>query len=159
MPQLIENKRNHPILIANFEPNEIATKSGQKTKIQTRKHRAGDAARKVGIQSRRHCGINQNEDLVSEDNDNKRRVNAAVTRLCELTQGVHICRGYSLAGRNFSSGVAPRWSETNCCRCRSFREDRASGDGMNWTAGEDCYGFPCPFFLRPERASRLLPPR
>ena len=53
MSQLIENKRNHPVLIANFEPNEIATKSacpprrGQETKIQTRKHRAGDAAQKV----------------------------------------------------------------------------------------------------------------
>ena len=71
MLQLIENKRNHPVLIANFEPNEIATKSGQKTKIQTRKHcadepaqkvkvrtrehRAGEAAQKVEIQTRRHC--------------------------------------------------------------------------------------------------------
>jgi hypothetical protein len=57
-------------LIANFEPNEIATKSAcpprrrQKTKIQTRKHRAGEAAQKVGMQSRIHCEINQNEDLI-----------------------------------------------------------------------------------------------
>jgi hypothetical protein len=35
MSQLIENKRNHPVLIANFEPNEIAIKAEQKTKIQT----------------------------------------------------------------------------------------------------------------------------
>jgi len=47
MPQLIENKQNEPVLIANFEPNEIATKSVQKTKIHTRKHRAGDATQKV----------------------------------------------------------------------------------------------------------------
>ena len=47
MSQLIENKRNDPVLIANFEPNEIATKSEEKTKIQTRKHRAGNAEQKV----------------------------------------------------------------------------------------------------------------
>src|SRR3984957_9836432 len=53
MSQLIENKQNDPVLIANFEPNEIATKSAcpprrdQKTKIQTRKHCAGNAAQKV----------------------------------------------------------------------------------------------------------------
>src|ERR1700733_11931609 len=74
MPQLIENKRNHPILIANFEPNEIARKSEEKTKIQTQKPRAGDAARKVGMQPRIHCGINQNEDLIVEDDVQKRRV-------------------------------------------------------------------------------------
>jgi hypothetical protein len=47
MPQLIENKQNHPVLIANFEPNEIARKSEEKTKIQTRKHCAGEVAQKV----------------------------------------------------------------------------------------------------------------
>jgi hypothetical protein len=53
MLQLIENKQNHPILIANFEPNEIAKKSacpprpGQETKIQTRKHCANEPAQKV----------------------------------------------------------------------------------------------------------------
>jgi len=47
MSQLIENKQNDPVLIANFEPNEIATKAEEKTKIQTRKHRAGDPAQKV----------------------------------------------------------------------------------------------------------------
>ena len=36
MSQLIENKRNHPVLIANFEPNEIARKSEEKIKTQTR---------------------------------------------------------------------------------------------------------------------------
>src|ERR1700733_328458 len=51
MSQLIENKRNDPILIANFEPNEIATQSEEKTKIQTRKHCAGNAAHKVKNQS------------------------------------------------------------------------------------------------------------
>jgi hypothetical protein len=51
-----------PILIANFGPNEIATKSGQKTKIQMRKHRAGEPAREVDI-----VRISQNEDLVVED--------------------------------------------------------------------------------------------
>ena len=46
-------KLSHPLnrrsvtYIANFEPNKIATKSGQKTKIQTRKHCAGEAAQKV----------------------------------------------------------------------------------------------------------------
>jgi len=34
MPQLIENKQNDPALIANFEPNEIATKSEEKTKFK-----------------------------------------------------------------------------------------------------------------------------
>ena len=76
----------------NFEPNLIARKSAdhggreRKTKIQTRKHRAGEAAQKVevqtrkhragevarhdgqaqkvGMQRRRHCGINQSEDLI-----------------------------------------------------------------------------------------------
>jgi len=53
MSQLIENKQNDPVLIANFEPNEIATKSAcpprrdQKTKIQIRKRRAGNAPQKV----------------------------------------------------------------------------------------------------------------
>jgi hypothetical protein len=56
MPQLIENKQNYPVLIANFEPNEIATKLGEKTKIQTRKHCAGEAAQKVAIRTRLHCG-------------------------------------------------------------------------------------------------------
>ena len=55
MSQLIENKQNDPVLIANFEPNEVATKSGQKTKIQTRKHCADEPAQKVEIQTRRHC--------------------------------------------------------------------------------------------------------
>jgi hypothetical protein len=55
MSQLIENKQNHPVLIANFEPNEIATKSGQKTKVQTRIHHADEPARKVEIQTRKHC--------------------------------------------------------------------------------------------------------
>jgi hypothetical protein len=110
MSQLIENKRNHPILIANFEPNEIATKSEEKTKIQTRKHCAGESAQKVGMQRRRHCGKNQNEDdLVVEDNDRKRRVNVVAKRLCATTPGDHICRGYSLVGRNFSFVVAPKW--------------------------------------------------
>src|ERR1700733_15152903 len=52
MSQLIENKRNDPILIANFEPNEIAKKSEEKTKIQTRKHCAGNPAQKVTSLSR-----------------------------------------------------------------------------------------------------------
>ena len=56
MPQLIENKQNGPVLIANFEPNEIATKSEEKTKIHTRKHCAGEAAQKVAIRTRLHCG-------------------------------------------------------------------------------------------------------
>jgi hypothetical protein len=47
MSQLIENKQNRPVLIANFEPNEIAIKSGRKTRIQTREHCAGNAAQKV----------------------------------------------------------------------------------------------------------------
>jgi hypothetical protein len=34
MPQLIENKQNDPVLIANFEPNEITTKSEEKTKFK-----------------------------------------------------------------------------------------------------------------------------
>jgi hypothetical protein len=66
MSQLIENKRNHPVLIANFEPNEIAIKAGQKTKIQTRiqtrKHCADDPAQKVGVR------INRSEEFVVEDN-------------------------------------------------------------------------------------------
>src|ERR1700722_3236527 len=124
MPQLTENKQNHPVLIANFEPNACARNSAQKVEVQTRKHRADEPAQKVGMQPRRH-GINRREDLVLEDNDNKRRVNVIVTRLCELAQGAHICRGYSLVGRNFSYGAAPKWSETNWCRCRSFRAGRA----------------------------------
>jgi hypothetical protein len=61
MSQLIENKQNDPILIANFEPNEIAKKSAcpprreEKTKIQTRKHCAGEPAQKVEIQTQVHC--------------------------------------------------------------------------------------------------------
>jgi hypothetical protein len=46
MSQLIENKQSGPVLIANFEPNEVAKKAGQKTKIQTRKHRADKPAQK-----------------------------------------------------------------------------------------------------------------
>jgi hypothetical protein len=46
MSQLIENKQSAPVLIANFEPNEIAKKAGQKTKIQTRKHRTDEPAQK-----------------------------------------------------------------------------------------------------------------
>jgi hypothetical protein len=46
MSQLIENKQSAPVLIANFEPNEIAKKAGQKTKIQTRKHCADKPAQK-----------------------------------------------------------------------------------------------------------------
>jgi hypothetical protein len=53
MSQLIENKQSAPVLIANFEPNEIAKKAGQKTKIQTRTHRAGESAQKVEIQTRK----------------------------------------------------------------------------------------------------------
>ena len=52
MSQLIENKQNHPVLIANFEPNEIARKSEEKTKIQTRKYCAGNPAQKVTSLSR-----------------------------------------------------------------------------------------------------------
>jgi hypothetical protein len=64
MPQLIENKQNHPILIANFEPNEIATKSGQKTKVQTRKHCADKPALRgwqviLGWQARRFSRAGQ----------------------------------------------------------------------------------------------------
>jgi hypothetical protein len=134
MSQLIENKRNHPVLIANFEPNEIATKSEEKTKNQRRKHRAGEAAQKIEVQTRKHragevachggqaqkvgmqprihCGVNQNEDLIMAPWTNEpfpasRR--AVLKLLCELTQGVRICRGYSRVGRNFSFVVAPKW--------------------------------------------------
>jgi hypothetical protein len=34
MLQLIENKQNDPVLIANFEPNEIARKRGKKRKFK-----------------------------------------------------------------------------------------------------------------------------
>jgi hypothetical protein len=54
MLQLIENKQNDPALIANFEPNEIARKSEEKTTIQIRKHRAGEPAQKV---ENRECGL------------------------------------------------------------------------------------------------------
>src|SRR3984957_14858703 len=69
MPQLIENKQSNPVLIANFEPNEIATKSAQKTKIQTRKHCADEPAQEVGMQMRKHCAGNaaqkvENRELV-----------------------------------------------------------------------------------------------
>jgi hypothetical protein len=53
MSQLIENKQNHPVLIANFEPNEIARKSAcprrreEKAKIQTRKHCADKPTQEV----------------------------------------------------------------------------------------------------------------
>jgi|ERR1700733_377264 len=40
--------------IANFEPNEIATKSEEKTKNQRRKHRAGEGAQKIEVQTRKH---------------------------------------------------------------------------------------------------------
>jgi hypothetical protein len=69
MPQLIENKQNDPVLIANFEPNEIATKSacpprrGQKIKIQTRKHCAGDAAKRWKFQREKHPQMNQRKRL------------------------------------------------------------------------------------------------
>jgi hypothetical protein len=55
MPQLIENKQNDPVLIANFEPNEIATKSEGKTTIRIRKHCADKPAQKVEIQTRKNC--------------------------------------------------------------------------------------------------------
>src|SRR5580700_6056199 len=66
MPQLAENKQNGPILIANFEPTHCARKSAQKVETRTRvssshtqkrRHRAGEAARKVEVQKRlpQHC--------------------------------------------------------------------------------------------------------
>ena len=82
MPQLIENKQNHPVLIANFEPNEIAKKSEQKTEIQKRKHRAGEAAQKVDIArinqpfaAGRSSSAGKREDLIVEDDVQKRWVN------------------------------------------------------------------------------------
>jgi hypothetical protein len=59
MPQLTENKQNDPVVLANFEPNRIATKSGQKTKIKIREHCAGNAAQKIEIQTRRHCALRE----------------------------------------------------------------------------------------------------
>jgi hypothetical protein len=61
MPQLIENKQNGPVLIENFEPTACAGNSAQKVETRTRvstidmqkrRHRAGKAARKVGVQGR-----------------------------------------------------------------------------------------------------------
>ena len=95
MSQLIENKQNDPILIANFEPNEIATKSEEKTKIQRRKNRADEPAQKVGI--------------AWNNQPSPASCRAVVTRLCGLAQGVHICPGCSRVGRNFSYAAAPKW--------------------------------------------------
>jgi hypothetical protein len=99
MSQLIENKQNHPVLIANFEPNEIARKSEEKTKIQTRKHRAGEAARRVEIARINHpataggastagrpSSVGRREDLVVEDNVQKRRVNVESTIVLNKSQ-------------------------------------------------------------------------
>ena len=108
MPQLIENKQNDPVLIANFEPNEIARKSEEKTKIQTRKHCAGEAAQKVEIQTRLHCageaaqkveiqtrlhcageparhgGLAQKEAKLSRANESSRALLLLQTRLLQL---------------------------------------------------------------------------
>ena len=117
MSQLIENKQIDPALIANFEPNEIATKSEEKTKDQTRKHCADEPAQKVEVQTRkhragevaRHGGQAQKVEIARTNQPSPASRRVVVKRLCELTQGVHICRGYSRVGRNFSFVVAPKW--------------------------------------------------
>jgi hypothetical protein len=109
MPQLIENKQNDLVLIANLEPNEIATKSEEKTKIQTRKHCADGAAQK--------------EAKFSRANESSRRLPR--TRLLDLPGSTN-----RRPGSPFSTWAAPGFF----CR-KEKRKECGTLKGETWRTG------------------------